>query len=291
MSGIDPISFKKNPMLVLPETGWAIVKHVPKFATQKAGQPSSYLFFSSSFHSRVHKHADDNSLILFDQGREILIDSGKFGYGENLSPTHPLRKKGFYYEDQERIYVESTMAHNTVQRNDEDHNRRRTPYGSGLKECQFEKGIYIINAEVQHDNWEHTRKVYYKPSRWLVLHDLISSSTQDENEWTVWFNFPLDLEPKWGIRQGGAFFAKSNFLTASISLRELNGSQPVLPVSGQKQPLRGWRSTKPRMLTPSWSCGFRSRGVNASFLTVLSLSHGRPSRSELARLVHNSNGE
>ena len=49
---------------------------------------SSYLAQTCAFHSRVHKHADDLSLIWWEHGHQILIDPGKYGYLDP-SPKNP----------------------------------------------------------------------------------------------------------------------------------------------------------------------------------------------------------
>ncbi len=75
----------------------------------------SYLAMTCAFHSRVHKHADDMSFVWFDRGREILTDSGRYGYVGRVESGTTLYDQGYHYSDPKRVYVESTRAHNTVE--------------------------------------------------------------------------------------------------------------------------------------------------------------------------------
>src|SRR5699024_7790375 len=118
-------------LAVFRDGGYAFVRSP---APQGPGElaASGYLAFSAAFHSRAHKHADDLNLVWYDRGTEILVDSGRYGYGNLLPTDSPLRKKGFYYGSEERQYVEGTRAHNTIEMDGEDQERRnREPYGSG----------------------------------------------------------------------------------------------------------------------------------------------------------------
>ena len=55
--------------------------------------------FKAGYHSRVHKHGDDLSLMLTSKGYDILIDPGKYGY--TIGEPHV-------------DYLHSALAHNTV---------------------------------------------------------------------------------------------------------------------------------------------------------------------------------
>ncbi len=55
--------------------------------------------FKAGYHSRVHKHGDDLSIMLTAKGYDVLIDTGKFGY--MLGEPHT-------------DYLHSALGHNTV---------------------------------------------------------------------------------------------------------------------------------------------------------------------------------
>src|SRR4029078_11016651 len=121
-----------------------------------------------AFHSRVHKHADDLSLVWWDRGHEILVDAGRFGYIGRLAPDDPARLEGFFYSAPERQFVESTRAHNTVQIDDLDFPRRKvTPCGSGIVSAHHVDDVHAVVAEVTHfDTVIHTRVLATVPGKW-----------------------------------------------------------------------------------------------------------------------------
>src|SRR5699024_9968230 len=94
-----------DELCVLHDSGYAFVRSPQPQLPEKRSQ-SGYLAFQAGFHSRAHKHADDLTFTWFDRGREILVDSGKYGYEQLLPPDAPERKMGFYYGAPERMYVE-----------------------------------------------------------------------------------------------------------------------------------------------------------------------------------------
>src|SRR5690606_25493861 len=74
------------------ESGYAIIRSLP------SREQTSMLFVMGMAFSRVHKHADDLSFELFEFGRLIFIDSGKYGYEQ----------------DEMSAYATSAAAHNTI---------------------------------------------------------------------------------------------------------------------------------------------------------------------------------
>lgn len=84
--------------VVFPNSGYAI--HRSEWGNEK----SSFLFFSAAYNNGYHKHSDELSIYLQAHGKEILRESGPFGYDW----TNPLTAYGF-----------SSMAHNTLLVDDE----------------------------------------------------------------------------------------------------------------------------------------------------------------------------
>lgn len=79
--------------LLLPESGYAIYRSA-------WGDPNAtYLLFHSAYNSDYHKHADENSFILFSEGEELITEAGPYGYDYK----DPLTKYGY-----------SQFAHNTI---------------------------------------------------------------------------------------------------------------------------------------------------------------------------------
>lgn len=229
---------------------------------------SGYLAFSASFHSRAHKHADDLNVVWFDHGQQILVDGGRFGYGELLAPDSPERSKGFYYATPERQYVESTMAHNTLMIDGRDHERRaREPYGAALGECVEKRGVFDLSGRVQHADYIHRRRVIYRPGRELQLKDSVFSHLAEARDATLWLNIDGSFE----LENTGAevvLVHPERRLRLVIS----SDAETSEPIRGQQEPLRGWRSRMDETLEPAWSLAlYFAVTERASVLTSLRL--------------------
>lgn len=250
----DGTQGKPNPaeMMVFPDSGYAFVRSPQPFREGQRRE-SSYLAFQAGFHSRAHKHADDLTFTWFDKGREILVDSGKYGYYDLLPKDAPERLKGFYYGSPERQYVESTVAHNTVALKGADIERRnREPFGSGLETCLEDNGHFVLSGRVAHDSFEHLRQIELTPGRLLCVHDYITANV--ENQTVVsWFNI-----------DGSALLKVANetlifqFPNERWKLEVSSNAKLIEPVRGQHRPLRGWRSREEGSLEPTWNFGFES---------------------------------
>lgn len=242
-----------NELAAFNEGGYAFVRSPQPTGPGELIQ-SGYLAFSAAFHSRAHKHADDLNVVWFDRGQEILVDSGRFGYGNLLAADAPERGDGFYYAAPERQYVEGTMAHNTVMVDGKNHERRaRKPYGSALEECTASDGVFDLIGRVHHQHYIHRRRVIYRPGTELVLKDSVFSPLTDSMEGIVWLNISGQFE----IETVGRELVFTSDKGDGVTRLHITGpGQLIEPVRGQAHPLRGWRSRSDHSLEPVWSLGF-----------------------------------
>lgn len=258
--------------LMFFETGGLVIHNSQKESTQ--------LVFSSQFHSRQHKHADDNNVLYYANGNQILVDSGTYTY---------------QYDLPERIYCESTRAHNTVEINSNNFSRfKKDAYGSGIKFVRKVGPCTICSAEVQHNRLIssflpnnkirttdaidtkilHTRTLIDYPSRFLAIIDkLKSDSFFDITQWNH-FHQDLRLQSDSGnnflvLDINGDVVAK--VLNASVSETPM---RPVL-VKGQTQPhLQGWVSEDGRTLVENFALGYSHSGNELCFVTVIDTNVG-----------------
>lgn len=268
-----------NPveLLVLPRSGYAFVRS-PQPSSRTDHRASGYLTLMGGFHSRTHKHCDDLSVTWFDAGRELLIDAGRFGYLDALPADSPDRQRGFFYGRPERQFVESTPAHNTVEVDGRDHERRhRTPYGAAPLSGEQVEGCFRVAGEVDHGHWRHHRVLTFRPGCWLVIDDDITFEDETEHDVRAWFNLPGELM----LSSSAADSATFAFDEGVLTLVPLSGSTLVPPVRGQRAPLRGWRSQEDYDFQPAWSLAFQGRAAGRYRLsTLLSLDPGLVSRPE-----------
>lgn len=241
----------QEELCVLSDSGYAFVRSPqPQLSGQRS--QSSYLAFQAGFHSRAHKHADDLTFTWFDKGHEILVDSGRYGYEQLLSPDAPERKLGFYYGAPERMYVESTIAHNTVQVDGKDIERRlRAPYGSALGKCTNSEGRFIIRGTATHADYVHERMLRFEPGRSLEVIDTLNTEGK-AIEAISWFNLDGSFDAE--VESNAIWFHSPN---KEFKIRVSSESQLIMPVRGQQAPMRGWRSKVDRELVPVWNFGYQ----------------------------------
>ena len=102
------------------------------------GKSDEHLVLSAQFHSRQHKHADDLTLNYCVKGHPYLIDAGTFTY---------------HYDQLERMYIESTKAHNTIEIDGLNNSRfRLDAYGSGLSKVFQIGNCTVMEAKIDHKN-------------------------------------------------------------------------------------------------------------------------------------------
>lgn len=254
-SGLEG-SAPEERSLVLPETGYVFVREPSATAPEQFGR-DSYLAFTSAFHSRAHKHSDDNSMVWFEDGQQILCDGGRYRYGELLAPDSPLREQGFYYADPVRQFMETAAPHSTVSVDGTLHDRRREPHGSGLVDVVHEAdGHHVIIARTPQTGWEHHREVTYLPGQHLITDDRVVLGDDDEHEVSLWWHFDGSLELE--EADGRLLLRSAQWGQRSLEVTtDLPQSPEIL--YGSEEPLGGWRSRVDRVKEASWQVRWRIR--------------------------------
>lgn len=159
--------------------GYAIVRSCESILVED----SSFLFFQGSFNSHHHKHGDDLSFILQENGVDILIDSGKYGY----------------QSDKYRKYFLSTRAHNTIEVDGRSTARSKEyVYGSAIEEQpKYINGFWVLRGKVNHNinEYIHERTLVYKPNEELYIIDKVSNNKKDSNRNMIqWWHFNTSSE-------------------------------------------------------------------------------------------------
>lgn len=120
---------------------------------------NSALIVIAAHHPTAHKHADDGSFCLYEDGRPIVVDSG--------DPGHD-------YASPERLYGTSPAAHSTICVDGFDWSRESPPYGSGLIDAGERDGVYAMltrNPGAVPGGGKAQRTLIYAPRRFLVVID------------------------------------------------------------------------------------------------------------------------
>ena len=240
--------------------------------TSKDGK--SQLVFSAQFHSRQHKHADDLTFLYHLNGHPLIVDAGTYTY---------------QYDLPERIYCESTKAHNTVEIDGFNYSRfRQDSFGSCIEfvekvgPCSVFRGIvhhktlissFIPNNKIKNtDKIEcdvlHCRTIVHFPSRFLAIIDKIESP--ETHDYVQWNHFAPNLSiRKYTNKKVGIHNSKEE--SVCIVLTSDSDGEPLdtIEVKGQTQPhLQGWISHDGRELIANPALGFSTFGDNKVFVTV-----------------------
>ena len=223
----------------------------------------SQLIFSAQFHSRQHKQADNLNVLYHQNGRPLLVDPGTFTY---------------QYDAEERMYCESTRAHNTIEIDNLNHSRyRHDCYGSGIKLLATAGDVIISEGVVNHSKLissripnnqvkgtdavrikvQHRRIIIERPDYFLAIIDQLNSN--EMHDYTAWYHLHPDLilgtstktRLKVSTEEGAVLCQIQSYDSDSNSLNydELHGQT--------KPELQGWYSENGKELIPNSAIGFR----------------------------------
>jgi hypothetical protein len=258
-----------------PESGWIVMRS--GWAGGERFGEASYLAQIAAFHSRAHKHADDFSFVWFDRGRELLVDSGRYGYLGRLDAGSELGRQGFMYADPNRVYVESTRAHNTVEIDGLSHPRRVPPYGSGLVAWGERDGVMHSECFATfHETVGHRRILVFRPGSWLVVIDALADRRGRRRSFSQRFHFAPELAP---AGDGEGVRAPLSGRDESLWMVPLLAGVALDPVvRGREEPdMLGFVSREPFEMIPAATAAFQVDGRPAHvFATLLALGPEAP---------------
>lgn len=224
---------------------------------------NSQLVFSAQFHSRQHKQADNLNVLYHLNGRPLLVDPGTFTY---------------QYDSKERMYCESTRAHNTIEIDNLNHSRyRHDSYGSGIKffatagDIVISEGLInhtrLISSKIPNNQVKGTdaipvriqqrRIIVERPEHFLAVIDQLNST--EAHDYTAWYHLHPDLilgkstqtRLKVSDNEGAVLCQIQSYDSDSNSLN-------CEEIRGETVPeLQGWFSENGKELIPNSAIGFR----------------------------------
>ena len=241
----------------------------------KSNKPQGYLAFNGGFHSRQHKHADDFNIQLFNNGVDILMDPGTFTY---------------QYDLPERMYIESTRAHNCLEIDGLNYSRyRKDAFGSAITSVLEFGDCIVIESEVERKrlvssqipnnkvkiedaidvNIFHRRKIVYHPDNYMLVIDIMSS--EQAHSYRQWYKINPELKME---------IDELEFLLSSKEGMPIARIQNLYPlesvvdsVSGIVKPeLQGWVSLDGHTLQKANSISIKSEGNDCIIATVFDLN-------------------
>jgi hypothetical protein len=210
----------------------------------------SYVVFSASHHSSVHKHADDFTFEWSRHGVPIILDSGKFDYTPSA----------------ERSFFVSTRAANTVEVDGMSHVvGGDAAFGSALTEVgETASGVQYAAAVATRppSDVEHAR-VLAMHDDWLLVADRLASATV--HTYRQWFglheSFELDESASVPtFRDGG---------NVEVRLLPLSDHEAFESARGESEPeIQGWISHAYQARVPRWSVASRVSASRATMITL-----------------------
>lgn len=214
----------------------------------------SYLLVSAGHHSSVHKQADDSSFVLYEGGKPLVTDAGKYAY----VPKDPARR-----------YALSCFAHNVLVVDGLDFPwKSAKPYGSGLLAGGTADGWYamrVTNPLVEQTGVCHQRTFVYRPQEFLVLVDEVQAETAHEYSRLVHFAPHVSL-----VEQSRGFRAVSGDVRGYI--RDWSGQASRHRVArGEHEPqLQGWIFRGYREWIPVPTATFDTAGTTQMMVLTMS---------------------
>ena len=251
-----------NTVAPLGDTDWGMP--IPEWAHTTAQKTSGLRFFddagyvsvrtddahlivTGAYHSRVHKHADDLSFVLYHRKTEIVGEGGKYAYDSH----HTLRK-----------YTVSEESHNVL---GVDNQRNLftsvKPTSSAAIRSVQQRGTWthIVADNLILDralHIKHRRWFFYDPRRALVVVDyLISRETRNYRRW-------LHLGPAISLEESG-LLTKDGSVIALVQDISPEAADCVIQRGATSPTTQGWTFPRFGVQKPVWTIEWKAAAANA----------------------------
>lgn len=269
-------SLSSETLKVFKEAGYFIVRFNQSIENTYY-ENYSYLAQTAAFHSRTHKHADDLSFVWCEKGHNILIDAGRYGYIGKAEMGTELWKQGYWYTHPNRLYCESTRAHNTLEFDKKDYPRKGVkPYGSAIgRHRQYANGLTVLETECKHfKTIRRARVLVYMPNQWLIVYDWFKDNLDDKHDVRQWFNFAPEIKL---TKIDNSYVAKLDNKTELYVTNLLEGVTASEVMKGIEKPrLQGWFSPAEREFIPAKSINYKLENSEMGAIVTLLSFNGSP---------------
>jgi hypothetical protein len=240
----QPIARDQRGMRVLMKSGVAFVK-----------KKRSYLSLLSDYHSEIHRHSDDLSFDLYEDGHRVVSDTGI-----------PDKDFGTPY-----LFAISAEAHSVVQVDGEDFPRdREHAYGSGILASGEAGGWYAVRARnplVAAQGVDHRRLLLYKPGTALIVADRLRSSSSHKYQSNFQYGPDFGLQP----RGNGKDLLHAGSDQVTVFHDSTDPTLQLRRVRGQTDPLLGFVYPAFRERNPRWTETTLAEGSDVDNVTTLSI--------------------
>ncbi len=262
-------SLSESKLKVFKEAGYFIVRTNRDLSSLRYDN-YSYLAQNAAFHSRTHKHADDLSFVWHDRGHNILIDAGRYGYVGKTEVGSDLWLEGYWYSHPNRLYCESTRAHNTLEFDEVNYPRKGVkPYGSAIgRHHQYDNGLTVLETECKHfESIRRVRVLIYMPNQWLIVYDWFKDNINDKHDVRQWFNFAPEIKL---TQINNSYSTKLDDKTELHITNLLDDVTASNIMRGIEEPrLQGWFSPAEKEFIPVDSINYKMHNLNTGAMATL----------------------
>lgn len=229
-------------------SGYAVIRS----RWQTSPKESSMLFMNAAYFSKTHKHRDCLSIELYEKGRRIICDGGKYGYKSDIF----------------RHYCLSSVAHNSVEIEDFDILKCK-PYGSAIKKLEklAESQIFLVEAGFKYPAIEHMRKCFYEPSKNLLIVDELSFKRKRKA--TQWIHLHKDFRL---VSCSARKVKIQDSEGLSFTIQCFTRDATLLIHNGDADTMRGFISLEDYKIDNCLQIGFELTGKELRFTTEISFS-------------------
>jgi Heparinase II/III-like protein/Heparinase II/III N-terminus len=213
---VQEAAARSSGLRAFPRSGYCMVR-----------EGGSYLFVTAAFHSQAHKHADDLSYCLYEDGRLLVGDAGNPGYD---------------YEGAARQFCVSPAAHSGIGLDSYTWIRdQRGGAGSGVvATCSADDTHAILteNPRIATDNRTARRLFIYRPGQALAVIDELWAT--DEELVERYLQLSPDLSANL-LESGGVELGRDGSRVAWVAPFEEEGGAPdsVSALRGRTSPPMG----------------------------------------------------
>jgi hypothetical protein len=225
----------------------------------------AYLSVAAGHHRFGHKQADELTFELYDRGRHIVTDTGRYG---------ALRDD----DDSEKVealeFTKSSRAHSVLLVDGKSFPYDdRKPYGSGLEGSGGGAGWWALegtNRLLRRSGVRHSRLFVYKPGEALVVVDRVRS--RKRHSYTRLFQFDPGVTVSEGSDERTWRLAADGF-DGTLFNAPAKGDRGSDLVFGQRNPLLGFTTPEDKFadLIPRHAVVHRSRGKSLDHVSLITL--------------------
>jgi hypothetical protein len=253
-------------LFVLRRSGIAFVKAA-----------NSFLATMTSFWNTTHKHSDEGTFDLYEDGHRIVSDTGDYE-----------RDRGRWFD-----FTRSSSAHSTLTVDGNSFGRSgKHVYGGGILASGSGDGWHAVLSRnpilSKRTDVSHRRWLVYKPGTALFVVDRVRAGQRHLYE------RHLQLGPEIAISEQPGLVALSETTGPNFDgrIRDDGTAQAGLRTRrGETNPLTGWTSPSFRAKEPRWTLSYRARGSDEDWVTSLSLDSLTDLRATLDGAVSSNRAE